>query len=74
MQQQLTFSESYNKKNKYERNAHSVGVSMWEFEWCPKYRYKMFRKWKYKKLVEACIRQAAAIVNQQSFSGILLVF
>jgi putative transposase len=60
MQKQILLSESYEKNiNKYERNAHSVGVSMWEFEWCPKYRYKMFRKWKYKKLVEACIRKAA---------------
>ncbi len=60
MQIQLQLSESYNKQNKYERNAHSVGVSMWEFEWCPKYRYKMFRKWKYKKMVEGCIRKAAS--------------
>ncbi len=33
---------------------------MWEFEWCQKYRYKMFRKWKYKKIAEACVRQAAS--------------
>ena len=32
---------------------------MWEFEWCPKYRYKMFQKWKYRKLAEACIRKSA---------------
>ena len=36
-----------------------VGISMWEFEWVTKYRYKMFRKWKYKQLIEACIRRAA---------------
>jgi putative transposase len=61
MQQKLVVSESYEKnKDRYERRNHSVGVSMWEFEWCPKYRYKMFRKWKYKKLVEACIRYAAS--------------
>jgi putative transposase len=34
---------------------------MWDFKWCPKYRYKMFRKWKYKQLVEACIRRAASL-------------
>ncbi|MBI2451811.1 IS200/IS605 family transposase [Candidatus Pacearchaeota archaeon] len=60
MQEKLLFSESYEKfADKYERRDHSVGVSMWEFEWCPKYRYKMFRKWKYRKLVEACVRRAA---------------
>ena len=62
MQKQIVLSESYEKNiNKYKRNSHSVGVSMWEFEWCPKYRYKMFRKWKYRKLVEACIRRAASL-------------
>ena len=60
MQTQILLSESYEQnKNKYERVGHMVGTSMWEFEWCPKYRYKMFRKWKYKKLVEGCIRRAA---------------
>ena len=37
-----------------------VGNSMWEFEFCPKYRYRMFGKWKYRKLVEACLRRAAS--------------
>ena len=63
MQKQILVSESYNKRNenKYERSHHIVGVSMWEFEWCPKYRYNMFRKWKYKKLVEGCIKRAASM-------------
>ena len=61
MQKQILVSESYEaNKDKYERGDYYVGVSMWEFEWCPKYRYKMFRKWKYRKLVEACVRQAAS--------------
>lgn len=61
MKQKLLFSESYAQlENKYKRGNHIVGVSMWEFEWTPKYRYKMFRKWKYKKLAEACIRRAAS--------------
>jgi len=61
MKQELLFSESCAKiENKYERGNHIVGVSMWEFEWTPKYRYNMFRKWKYKKLVEGCIRRAAS--------------
>jgi len=62
MQTQILLSESYEQNiSKYERGNHIVGISMWDFEWCPKYRYKMFRKWKYKKLVEACIRRAASL-------------
>jgi len=61
MQKQILISESYEKNiNKYGRGNHHVGISMWEFEWCPKYRYKMFGKWKYRKLAEACIRRAAS--------------
>jgi putative transposase len=57
---QTQISESYQKyENKYEHGNHYVGISMYEFEWVTKYRYKMFRKWKYKKLIEACIRRAA---------------
>ena len=62
MQKQILISESYEQnEDKYERGNHIVGVSMWEFEWCPKYRYKMFKKWKYKKLAEGCIRRAASL-------------
>jgi putative transposase len=43
----------------YSRQAHSVGDSFYHFEWCPKYRYNMFSKFKYKNLAEACIRKAA---------------
>ena len=58
MEKQILVSESYTRfESKYERGNHIVGVSMWEFEWCPKYRYKMFAKFKYKNLAEACIRQ-----------------
>lgn len=62
MEQQMQLNESYNNfEDRYLRGNHIVGVSMWEFEWVTKYRYKMFRKWKYKKLVEACIRKAASL-------------
>jgi putative transposase len=62
MQTQILLSESYEKyTDKLEKNSHMVGISMWDFEWCPKYRYKMFRKWKYMKLAEACIRRAASL-------------
>jgi len=43
----------------YTRNHHSVGDSFWHLEWCPKYRYEMFRKLEYKNLATACIRKAA---------------
>ena len=46
-------------KFEYTRNNHSVGDSIWHMEWCPKYRYNMFRKFTYKNLVAACIRKAA---------------
>ena len=38
---------------------HKVGINFWHFEWCTKYRYKMFSKFEYKNLCEACIRKAA---------------
>ena len=61
MKQKLVYSESYEEfENKYERRDHMVGNSMWEFEFCPKYRYKMFGKLKYRNLVEACLRRAAS--------------
>ena len=62
MEKQIAFSESYGK-NKYKRNAHSVGVVMLHLEWCTKYRYKMFRKIKYKNLLEACVRRSASRNN-----------
>ncbi len=43
----------------YSRKNHSVGDNFWHIEWCPKYRYKMFKKFKYKNLALACIRKAA---------------
>jgi len=58
MEQQILISESCEEK--YERSSHSVGISMWHFEWCTKYRYKMFRKEEYRNLMTACIRRAAS--------------
>ncbi len=45
----------------YEKFDHSVGKMMMHFEWCTKYRYKMFGKFEYKNLVTACIRRAASL-------------
>ena len=59
METQVLISESYTEK--YERRSHSVGISMWYFEWCTKYRYKMFGKQEYKNLITACIRRAASL-------------
>ncbi|MBD3252663.1 IS200/IS605 family transposase [Candidatus Pacearchaeota archaeon] len=58
MEKQILVSESYN--NMYERGKHFVGVSMWHFEWCTKYRYKMMTKFEYNNLVKGCIRRAAS--------------
>jgi len=41
------------------RRSHSVGRNTWHIEWCTKYRYEMMRKEENRRLVEACIRQAA---------------
>ena len=59
MELQIQFSESYAEK--YERSNHSVGVSMWHFEWCTKYRYKMFGKEDQRNLMSVCIRRAASM-------------
>ena len=45
--------------NQYKKTDHSVGVVMLHLQWCTKYRYKMFRKLKYKNLLDACIRKSA---------------
>jgi len=59
METQVLISESYTKR--YERRGHSVGISMWHFEWCTKYRYKMFGKEEQIALITACIRRAGAM-------------
>ena len=58
MQKQILISESYEKnEDKYERGNHHVGISMWEFEWCPKYRYKMFRNVNIKSWVKHALER-----------------
>jgi putative transposase len=57
METQVLISESYEEK--YERSKHAVGISMWHFEWCTKYRYRMFRKEEQRNLITACIRRTA---------------
>jgi putative transposase len=43
----------------YEHENHAVGCAFWHIEFCTKYRYKMFGKYEYKSLCEACIRRVA---------------
>ena len=39
--------------------SHSVGQSQYHFKWCPKYRYRMFRKEENKRLCEDILREVA---------------
>jgi len=48
-----------NNERALARHSHRVRRSAWHLEWCTKYRYEMMRKQENRKLVEACIRQAA---------------
>ena len=41
----------------YERSNRSVGIAFWHIQFCTKYRFKMFSKFEYKSLMEACIRR-----------------
>lgn len=43
-------------KTKPPSHNSSVGYNIHHFEWCTKYRYKMFRRAKYKKLCEEALR------------------
>ena len=40
-------------------HAHSVGWSTWHFEWCTKYRYKVFRQDYIKNICVIAIRETA---------------
>ena len=44
---------------KRNRHAHSVGWSMWHFEWCTKYRYKIFKHDRIKNFCVVAIQEAA---------------
>jgi len=52
--------ETQKQINEYRKRVHSVGISIWHFEWCTKYRYKMFSREKYFGLMIGCIRRAAS--------------
>ncbi len=46
-------------KLEYQREAHHVGGSFWHFQWCTKYRYKMFKQERYKNLCIILLLEAA---------------
>jgi len=48
---------SYSFMKLYERSNRSVGIAFWHIQFCTKYRFKMFSKFEYKNLIEACIRR-----------------
>jgi len=45
--------------------SHKVGVNVHHLEWCTKYRYKMFKQYKYKNLCEEILRNIAKKHNMQ---------
>jgi len=46
-------------KLEIRRYSHKIGVNVHHLEWCTKYRYKMFRQQKYKKLAENLLKEIA---------------
>ena len=50
----------YSKNFKHQ---HSNGMSNWHFEWCTKYRYKVFRKSYNKNLCQIALLEAAKIAK-----------
>ena len=39
--------------------SHSIGQNLYHLEWCPKYRYNMFKREENKKLCEKILREVA---------------
>ena len=48
-----------NFKTEYQHINSAVRESLWHVIWCTKYRFKMFVKFKYKNLIQACLRKVA---------------
>ena len=40
-------------------SSHSIGQNMYHLEWCPKYRYNMFKRERNKKLCEDVLHEVA---------------
>ena len=50
-------------KTKYQHLNSAVRESLWHVVFCTKYRYKMFVKFQYKNLAQACLRKTASRHN-----------
>lgn len=46
-------------QTKYKHINSCVCENLWHIMWCTKYRYKMFAKFEYKNLIQACLRKVA---------------
>lgn len=55
----LTAKEVRPMADRYTATQHAVGGSTWHFEWCTKYRYKVFSKVHLKTLCTIAITEAA---------------
>ena len=55
----LTEKEVRPMSDRYTHTQHAVGGSTWHFEWCTKYRYKLFRKEYLKNLCLIALNEAA---------------
>jgi putative transposase len=51
--------------SQYFAAQHANGQSMWHFEWCTKYRYKIFRAEEHKNLCRIAIIEAAKLAQVQ---------
>ena len=54
---------SYSFAKLYLKSNRSIGIAFWHLQFNTKYRYKMFSKFKYKSLIEACIRKVCVKYN-----------
>ena len=50
---------------KFVSGSHSIGQNVYHLEWCPKYRYNMFRQEENKKLCENILHDIATRHNIQ---------
>lgn len=45
--------------NNYNKTSHSTYNNLWHFEWCTKYRYKMFKHDKYRTFCTIAVMEGA---------------
>ena len=54
--------------------SHSIGQNLYHLEWCPKYRYNMFRGKGNKKLCEDILREVAERHNISVIELSVIIF